>query len=39
MGGGTGIISNYPDKAWNYPIPNSVMETVLRAVYNQLVIE
>ena len=32
MGGGTGEIDNEPDKDWTYPPPDSVIETVLKAV-------
>ena len=35
MGGGTGETSNTPDKEWDYPPPNSVIETVLKTVCNQ----
>ena len=32
MGGGTGEVHNVPDKEWRYPPPNSVAETILKAV-------
>ena len=35
MGGGTGETSNEPDKDWKYPPPDSVSETILKAVCNQ----
>ena len=32
MGRGTGNIDNKPDKEWNYPSPNSVIEDILKKV-------
>ena len=33
MGGGTGKSFPYSDEDWQYPLPNSVMETTLKSVY------
>ena len=35
MGGGTGEVDNKPDKKWNYPPPNTSIETVLKQVCNR----
>ena len=35
MGGGTGDITNEPDKEWTYPPPNSVDERTLKSVCNR----
>ncbi len=32
MGGGTGETDDNPDKEWNYPPPDSVIETILKSV-------
>ena len=32
MGGGTGKTDNNPDKNWNYPIPKSVDEEILKKI-------
>jgi hypothetical protein len=32
MGGGTGKFDNNPSNNWSYPIPNSVVEVILKTV-------
>ena len=32
MGKGTGLMDNKPDKKWDYPSPNSSLETILKSV-------